>query len=1180
MDESGIKITATVQRAVKSLADRGAIHAAELVKSILDFHKEYAAGTAREVLGMTWPDFGGEHRRSAEDWLEQLSAMFDPLLASKLHGRLAILGLCLLDKKLGRHLQSFNAELRKELLEDFESLLLPEYAGDERYRRTFLRILQNRAKSSPDKEFNPRSSGFTILTSGGIGLETLAGLCFKQSWNHCLTARYQVIGNTGFKDFLEYLMTDLRGLAAGDYATIGSFLPARRSNQRPGTAEQQGSPPTGSTRLSWFELARNIPFDPNLADSPAEFNMGLLFSLASRNLNTGQRLVFFIEWRGLDADTGAESIGLNTLIDSALRSLPERMGIVISGLPESIRSGLIGDPVYQLELPREQEPRRGQRLINDTPTGPDRLNIQDDVEALADAIALKEMSPPMVVGIFGGWGSGKSFVLHLIEQRLQERRCEGIGHDDEARQNYPFVGHPYLVHFDAWTYAKGNLWASLMQTILVELDRQISLERKLADDLGFDLRTGSQLWKALWQLTDRQRNVFTKTNLGEKALASVLNFSQSGSQGDLWKELRRLRKAELDKLNAETGKLDKLRKQHLQAYRELESIVDRELVAEAQAIAWQPVWEELGGLIKSGLGEADVKNFDQMMEAIPAVKKLWLGVRNLSMPAAMFMVVAIAGVWLVAEFAAIENLFAQWSGAIVALCAPVLRSWEWFEQRRNAYEQRVAAMMNSKDRLRQQRIDERINLPNDYSSEDGEAEVVEAQKPGPKAESAATLDEQQKAELAGRKVAMLQARIKDKKAVIGSIRARVGITGQARSLSEFLKTRIEEGLYQRELGLLDQIQNDIQELSDTLLPAQAPGALDRENTDKLFPRGDPRVVLFIDDLDRCPPDKVVEVLEAAQLLVKTQLFVVVMAIDVRYVTRALENQYRGVLVRSGEPSGLDYIEKIIQIPYRVRPVAAKGVELYLSSQMEVLEEDKTDTPEAEKAENHEALESEDSADRQAVKARLAESAEAAFSDSITLPTLALEFDPEEYVAISAACRALPVSPRTMKRLVNVFKLLKIIWYRQGLEGGPIIDVKRTMLSILALCSAYPEVLRYLLSEMDAFYRDDSNELDRNLVEFLVERCRAGEKVALYPPDWKRVGETIANSFPGSVSFGLLKEANLHLLISFSFVGETDSEREATLRRGFYKNTVLDWTDSEGTQSNEDNAPTGPDEDRG
>jgi hypothetical protein len=38
-------------------------------------------------------------------------------------------------------------------------------------------------------------------------------------------------------------------------------------------------------------------------------------------------------------------------------------------------------------------------------------------------------------------------------------------------------------------------------------------------------------------------------------------------------------------------------------------------------------------------------------------------------------------------------------------------------------------------------------------------------------------------------------------------------------------------------------------------------------------------VLYIDDLDRCPPRRVVEVLTAMQLLLALPLFVVVVAVD-------------------------------------------------------------------------------------------------------------------------------------------------------------------------------------------------------------------------------------------------------------------------------------------------------------
>jgi len=40
----------------------------------------------------------------------------------------------------------------------------------------------------------------------------------------------------------------------------------------------------------------------------------------------------------------------------------------------------------------------------------------------------------------------------------------------------------------------------------------------------------------------------------------------------------------------------------------------------------------------------------------------------------------------------------------------------------------------------------------------------------------------------------------------------------------------------------------------------------------VFPRGKPRIILIIDDLDRCSDDIVVQAIEALQLLVKTEQF--------------------------------------------------------------------------------------------------------------------------------------------------------------------------------------------------------------------------------------------------------------------------------------------------------------------
>jgi hypothetical protein len=1125
MQKSGITDTYSVQAVLSELGKAGEIPAAGIVRAILQRHPEYASGTAREVASGPLPE--SEKQQSAVQWLDDVRSMFDPELVDQLHGRLAILGLCRLDQNLGEHLRSFTAELEKELIEDFASLLLPDYAGDEKYRREFLKILQNRAKllKEQEPEFPARQQGFLILTHGGQNLDTLARLCFKQRYNTCFTALYELSGSNTWDDFEQRLCTDLEGIAVQNYGTVGTFLPEPGATLRPGSSQpawrEIASPQT--PRASVQQMP-GVPPGVNLPD--------LLTYWGSSGLTTGQRVVLFIEWRGLHQDTSPAALNLTDARLKLLASMPERVGIVISGLPEPVTKQIAGEHVYAMELPEDDVPMLGQELLNDTPAGPDRLKIIDEVEALADAIALKKMNPPLVLGIFGGWGSGKSFVLHLIAERLQELRCQSVGNDDDSLQKFPFVGHPYLIRFDAWTFAKSNLWASLMQTTLVELDRQLSLEQHLAEELGIDLREGSQIWRLLGDMTDKQRDRLLKTELGHKAMKTAGEFARNGSPGRLWDKLEELRKEEKQHLITEEARLRELRRQHSAARRELESEVDAELAAEARRTAWLPVWQEVADLVRQRLDESKAPTFEEVVDSVSFVKKFWLGIRNLSLPAAAFMVIALAGGFLVSYLDPVLQWWGKAAGVIAALSAPGLRAWDWFEKRRAAYEQRLAIAQAGKDDLREERIDERIRI----AGEDTPAA----------------------------RVAALSAEIEDAGARVDRIRERIGITGHSRSLNDFLKTRITEEFYKKELGLLEQIQNDIRELSDTLLPSRARGTIDSAKLQQLFPRGAPRVVLLIDDLDRCPPDKVVEVLEAAQLLVKTRLFVVIIAMDVRYVTRALEAQYKEVLVRSGEPSGLDYIEKIIQIPYRVRTVSTPAIKSFLRSQMEIVEEETEEkVADEQQPQVEQAPGGDDSPDDQAKKARLSASAQASQSKPADLPTEVIQFETDEYTAISAACSALAVSPRTMKRLVNVFKLLKIIWYRQGLEKGPGMDVKHAMLSILALCARYPEVLRKLLADLEAAYRAKTPG-DKRLVDLLIERCEQGAAVALYPPDWHRVAESLRQEhfFPHDVTLSRLEEANLHLLSSFSFVGETDAEREATLRRGFYRNAAATAPESD------------------
>lgn len=82
-----------------------------------------------------------------------------------------------------------------------------------------------------------------------------------------------------------------------------------------------------------------------------------------------------------------------------------------------------------------------------------------------------------------------------------------------------------------------------------------------------------------------------------------------------------------------------------------------------------------------------------------------------------------------------------------------------------------------------------------------------------------------------------------------------------------------------------------------------------------------RVVIFVDDLDRCLPEKALEVLESMKLFFDQKGFVFVVGLDHDVIVRAIGVRYRegneldAPATRRGEIAGRDYIKKIFQVPY-------------------------------------------------------------------------------------------------------------------------------------------------------------------------------------------------------------------------------------------------------------------------
>ena len=140
--------------------------------------------------------------------------------------------------------------------------------------------------------------------------------------------------------------------------------------------------------------------------------------------------------------------------------------------------------------------------------------------------------------------------MNLLRERILEIRSKRLDFESKTRSDdlaiFPYVGHPYVIQFNAWTYAKSSLWASLMQTIFVELDRQISLERWLEDEAEISPREDTEVWRAVCDQSPARVRELLPTLVTDEARALLERDGFSGEA--LWGKLNELRAADIERL--------------------------------------------------------------------------------------------------------------------------------------------------------------------------------------------------------------------------------------------------------------------------------------------------------------------------------------------------------------------------------------------------------------------------------------------------------------------------------------------------------------------------------------------------------------------------------------------------------------------------------------------------------
>ncbi|MFI7414558.1 P-loop NTPase fold protein [Streptomyces sp. NPDC049627] len=293
---------------------------------------------------------------------------------------------------------------------------------------------------------------------------------------------------------------------------------------------------------------------------------------------------------------------------------------------------------------------------------------------------------------------------------------------------------------------------------------------------------------------------------------------------------------------------------------------------------------------------------------------------------------------------------------------------------------------------------------------------------------------QQMAESAGKR---LDRDLQEANDRVAATADRLAQTDAAVRLSEFLRRRNEEpSPYEPYRSLLSQVRRDLEQLEADLGQAHQEW-LERTEPGTGTPPPLQRVILYIDDLDRCSPQRVVDVLAAVHLILALELFVVVVAVDPKWLIKALRVHHqeffgpgaRGEAAVSEGTGPLDYLDKIFQVPFTLSRPGEAATARYLRSLLGPTSHG-TDTEPAARAEETAAPQGTPGGTAGHVFAPSVEPPAAEERPTVFLPelrdlrpdTLRLHRTETEFMA---SLGTLLPTPRAAKKLVNLYRLARI-----------------------------------------------------------------------------------------------------------------------------------------------------------
>ena len=290
-------------------------------------------------------------------------------------------------------------------------------------------------------------------------------------------------------------------------------------------------------------------------------------------------------------------------------------------------------------------------------------------------------------------------------------------------------------------------------------------------------------------------------------------------------------------------------------------------------------------------------------------------------------------------------------------------------------------------------------------------------------------------------------------------------------VSDEFKELVREPDYEGKLGFLHLVESDIRDVLDMVATAKTP------------------LIVFVDDLDRCAPHQVAEVVEAINLFLSGDYpnCIFVLGMEPAIVAAALEVANKDLLekvrefgvVDSQVPLGWRFMEKIVQLPLAIPAPDADGAQSYLKYLTGGSDAGPTSTsnqpPAADQVAKYlqefKAVETVDSVVKRTneliaeapaeLRAAVAEASKRVYAQKFT------DRDPAISRFIKGTLSLFQGNPRQLKRYVNLFRFFSTLRHTLVTDrlstGRPYISMPsdEVLTKFIALSIHWPQAADYL-----------------------------------------------------------------------------------------------------------------------